>query len=458
MISDSSMSFLDEASIKATEDSWKLEFVGNTHSALKEHILHCKRSLDQYTPYRDLFQADGTGKSRTVDEFSKYNFVIPVNLRRPTAKGFPASDERVYNFFDPSRLINSGLDSPKDRMIAFMYALFKKCGDVVKEATMLNSQTWLRDEGATWFREKMTEGQTTRSQGAYRVKFYDDVVDHAQNILEGTARMPSQDDAPPTKKTRLFSLQEGDVVKMVESLIDCWGLPKNRPVKDPIVYLVFDEADSLTQLDTAYVDVLSSLLDLQKDTTPLQALGSVYNLLFLAALWINKASICKDGTIHLLCYRVEYYAQYRPFAPLAGTSLPRPYPLCITCYLGHNSLPELESCELLDGLVPFVARKLIKYDIANYPQLEPKHELACLSTRFPIEFISSPSTTAEQDQVADHMRICMSVDGTEFLQYITISPSEPILSEGAYLFMNNSEKTFNAPKALSRVLREFAVH
>lgn len=67
------------------------DFIGNAHLALKKHILHHNaRMSNSYEPYCAIVQSSGTGKSRTVDEFSKYNFVIPVNVRKPKVGGVHA--------------------------------------------------------------------------------------------------------------------------------------------------------------------------------------------------------------------------------------------------------------------------------------------------------------------------------------------------------------------------------
>lgn len=121
----------------------------------------------------------------------------------------------------------------------------------------------------------------------------------------------------------------------------------------------------------------------------------------------------------------------------------------------------MEREELLKSLVEFAAKKLIKFDLASWPsELSPKQELACLSARLPIEFMSSTSTEStrdERDQIANHMRVCLSVDES-FRKFTSLNPSEPIVSEGAYLLMNNSRIRFHAPAALSRVLTGFSVH
>ena len=85
------------------------------------------------------------------------------------------------------------------------------------------------------------------------------------------------------------------------------------------------------------------------------------------------------------------------------------------------------------------------------------HELACLSQRMPIEFFSVTSDAREQEQkqVESHMRVCLKVL-PGFRGMVTVSPSEPILSEAAYQVM--SQNDFNAPKALKEVMSGFSVN
>lgn len=155
---------------------------------------------NSYAPHCAIVQSTGTGKSKTVDEFSKYDFVMPVNLRKPEAtgacpslslsnsaltcgaSGFPASDKQVYRYLHSAILNDMTPDSLRRRMDAFMFALLTKCNEVIKEAPKLQKKGWLRASGAAWFRDKMTTGQTMECQGPYRVAFYDDVITKAIRV------------------------------------------------------------------------------------------------------------------------------------------------------------------------------------------------------------------------------------------------------------------------------------
>ncbi|KAE9389923.1 hypothetical protein BT96DRAFT_1024834 [Gymnopus androsaceus JB14] len=444
---------------RAAVDSWTRDFVGSAHEALKQHILQYNRY--SYSPHCAIVQSTGTGKSRTLDEFSKYNFVIPLNLRKPTVKGFPASDKQVYSFFETS------IYAIRLRMNAFMFALFKKCDEVIKEATASRSKTWLRTEGAAWFRERMTEGQTMRSQGAYRVKFYDDVVDHARKIFKEL--LSREDDSPPRKKARA-AIPENDasirVVDMARSSISNWDHPENslRGDKNPIVYLAFDEAHLLTPPyidDTKFLSLLSHLQwvlhnckSLRLFTIFLSTTGKIHLNEFVLPKGPEDSSnrvqsgilrtmppFCALGWDHCAAtfpvdkMKLSYVSSLEYQACLGR-------PLFGSRYISGSRLPaSKERNELLSDIVEFAAQKLIGCDTTAWPgNLTPEQELACLSARLPVEFTSPPSTQAEKDQ------------------FTSLNPSEPIVSESAYLLMNSSRIKFHAPSALSRILSEFSVY
>jgi len=83
--------------------------------------------------------------------------------------------------------------------------------------------------------------------------------------------------------------------------------------------------------------------------------------------------------------------------------------------------------------------------------------LACLSQRLPIEFYSTNyiSQSAERKQVEGHMRVCLNIDAG-FQSMTTVSSSEPLLSEAAYVIM--SRESFDVLKCFKTILEGFAVH
>jgi hypothetical protein len=83
--------------------------------------------------------------------------------------------------------------------------------------------------------------------------------------------------------------------------------------------------------------------------------------------------------------------------------------------------------------------------------------LACLSQRIPLEFNSNMyiAQVNERKQVEGHMCVCLKIDAT-FESMVTVSASEPLLSEAAYTIM--AKTSFNVPKAMKSILEGFAIH
>ncbi|KAF9470654.1 hypothetical protein BDN70DRAFT_888887 [Pholiota conissans] len=87
-----------------------------------------------------------------------------------------------------------------------------------------------------------------------------------------------------------------------------------------------------------------------------------------------------------------------------------------------------------------------------------KHQkLACLSQRLPIEFNSTNYVDQEKElqQVEGHVRVCLKANAG-FDKLVTVSPSEPILSEAAYFIMSSSK--IDIPATLFNTLDGFSVH
>jgi len=101
----------------ATENAWEEEYVGEGANLLWADIQECFKEVPLdlnrhfYAKYCAIVQSSGMGKSRTVDEMSKFHFVIPVNLREHDSTGMPSysllyfpSMLNVLNFrISPSR-------------------------------------------------------------------------------------------------------------------------------------------------------------------------------------------------------------------------------------------------------------------------------------------------------------------------------------------------------------------
>jgi hypothetical protein len=103
-----------------------------------------------------------------------------------------------------------------------------------------------------------------------------------------------------------------------------------------------------------------------------------------------------------------------------------------------------------------VAKLLNSSHVTNKP-LTDAQCLACISQRIPIEFNSTTymAQARERTQVEGHMRVCLKVDAG-FESMVTVSASEPLLSEAAYSVM--TRENFDTLGAMKTILEGFAIN
>src|SRR5438477_5247622 len=113
--------------------------------------------------------------------------------------------------------------------------------------------------------------------------------------------------------------------------------------------------------------------------------------------------------------------------------------------------------EIQQAIILLARAKLLNSEPLGVENLNNDQKLACLSQRLPIEFNSTTyiAQANERKQVEGHMRVCLKIDST-FESMVTVSASEPLLSEAAYTVMVNP--SFNAPKAMKTVMDGFAIN
>ncbi|KAH8997240.1 hypothetical protein EDB92DRAFT_1395872 [Lactarius akahatsu] len=190
--------------------TWRAPFIGeHALEALELHVIEQKTKSESYGPYCSIVQSSGMGKSRLLDEFSRSNFLIPINLRKPGTEAL----------FDKTRLVVT---------------------DMAKS----------RSERITRFRDFMTDGQTMGSVGEKRRKFYDEIVVTVREAMKMSEATPQ--------------LVQG----ALDELIECLG-PRQTGgnAKFPDVFAVFDGAAALTEVRTSsnrsyFIELCSVLHDL----------------------------------------------------------------------------------------------------------------------------------------------------------------------------------------------------
>ncbi|KAG5650692.1 hypothetical protein H0H81_011366 [Sphagnurus paluster] len=116
----------------------------------------------------------------------------------------------------------------------------------------------------------------------------------------------------------------------------------------------------------------------------------------------------------------------------------------------------LQASNDIQELLMFAKIKLLGGDFRMNMRYSPANELACLSRRFPINFKSTlTSLEVEARQVESHLRVCLEVyDG--FHGMMTVSPSEPVLSEAAAHLISTNK--LSSPTLLWDIVNNFSVN
>lgn len=434
---------------EATLRSWATPFIGTRSlKALEQRVEEVVSNELSYAPYCSIIQSSGTGKSRLVDEFSKYNFLIPINLRMED-DGFPPPDRAIRDVLTKNTKIGRGKEVYY-RMLHFLFELFEKTSSIIvndlKEATTASQRI-------IQFREFMTTGQKMAGVGEKRNNFYHEVAVAVET----------------TQKTREISSQQ--VQGALEKLISHIGPLTTRTAKFPRIFIAFDEAHPLADLQTTesrtYLTELCSVL---------QHVGSNSFFCFFLSTTskISRFAIPRDvagsaslpfsdlGFDHMMHDR-KIFSKFRTLDGAAATE-------CVV-YMGrplwgtrYDSSGRQGRMSTLD----FARMKLLRSE-EYYRDLHFTAEQHCaiLSQRLALDIDCSAYLTRShtrdyqmlekvQSQVAGHMRICVSIpEDPAFV--CAIAASEPILSEAASTIMRLYPH-FWLPDALLNVLDSYTIN
>ncbi|KAL0948165.1 hypothetical protein HGRIS_014960 [Hohenbuehelia grisea] len=463
----------------ATFASWKGRYHGDAYIALWNYICSYfprngktpnqfaaeqEKLLQFYAFYIVLFQSSGTGKSRVIDELAKMIFLIPICLRAEST-GYPPADVEVRRYL-------TGGDTRATayaRCWGFLQALFICTAKVLEQDEFRNLDY---TQTASLFREKMTEDMG-REHNDFRQKFYREVIKDADACYakvttkfeqrKKTAALDGPHVSPRSKKQSADGTTESESttidMELMSILLEAWSkldeVLKDRPgvpEAGPRVLLGFDESHDLTTTQQGNNDDPFTWSNFGELRATLRALND-----------------CSLFTIFL-----STTGRFSQFTPLSrddmssrvynhSLKLIPPY-----CDIGLDVLA-LASQEKLDltgrwtlrkvagdaymtllgrplfGLVyqrgeTLVRTNIIKFaqqKLTNYHEAAPVHinfdqATACLAFRLPIEFLSTTYINRDREfkQVEGHLRICLKPH-TESESMVTISPSEPFVSEAA---------------------------
>ncbi|KAH0825812.1 hypothetical protein J3R83DRAFT_8816, partial [Lanmaoa asiatica] len=468
----------------ATQSSWVTEYRGNAALALLSHIQDCVSPPPRdttrgssahddlhYAKYTALVQSSGMGKSRTVDELSKYELVIPMVLQGSGYTGYPPGDQDVYAF------LSSRCSSDKEsfnRACAFLQAVFEETKSILEGMDIGRPV-------AEQFRARMTDEMTGKSHGQYRVEFYRGAIQKANSVSHDKITMPRGDVAGEKSGT----FMRGDDYLLNRAFRALFEVIKKFPAaqmpdsqgaenREPVVVISLDEVHGLTLLENE----VSNFIQLRR---ALRALSGkrVFTLLLSTAgkLYTYIPTPALDPSRR---FREESHV-YNSFGELGFDQFAKPLffkasdnrsmetdqdviklsdvsegkylyfygrPLWATRYDRGDQVVK-------DEMIRFATEKLM--GTKSIPDtMTSTQELACLAQRLPLELLAvSYNSDPQSVLVQSHMRVVTRVNGN-LETMITLSPSEPILSEAAYMLMQKNG--MHPAHALERALSGFSVH
>ncbi|KAH9082104.1 hypothetical protein EDB83DRAFT_613711 [Lactarius deliciosus] len=456
---------------QAVARSWLSPFAGEqVLEALAEHIVEERRKEGTYAPFCSIVQSSGMGKSRLVDEFSKTNFLIPINLRRSGASGFPPPDDVVRDLLTQRDPV--GKNKTFGRSLYFLVALFQRAASVITNDLKGASS---RSERITQFREFMTTGQSMGSVGTKRLNFYKGIVDDVETRMTTDGKI---------------KVTTGEVRRALQMLLSCLNCDNgaNANGKLPGVFIAFDEAHSLAQPIelrveskeknkwTFFIELRRALLEALLDTSSFSFFLSTTSKISQFAMpgEIDPSARMHDkelrsplpfsdlGFDNLMRDR-KIFDTFKTIDDVTSTDcvVHMGRPLWGTIYDSSNDLNR-------ETLLDLAVLKLLcgRDDRSGNISLSIDQQCAVLSQRLALDINSSAYITSgstrnyamadkAQLQIANYMRVCIGIP-EDLVAVRGVAASEPILSEAASRIMWGNYN-FDLPDALLNVLDSYAL-
>ncbi|KIL64218.1 hypothetical protein M378DRAFT_628828 [Amanita muscaria Koide BX008] len=453
---------------KAIENAWTTQYRGEAPAALWTRIKKVMKQGNQYARYLAIVQSSGTGKSRMIEELSKKHLVIPVNLLDSYHEtGYPPTDKKAYTYLTRA----TSQEEARVHAVAFLRAVFKEASKLITEfRESLPEGMGGHDQIVDLFSKYMSKGMTWDSHGDQRQSFYDNVGSGAstlereiQHAFATNNKMDLDDQLESVGIREAFT-------ELIETLFPSPHKDSRQRRMDPehLVILAFDEARTLT--NSCINEPWSHFSELRRALRALneQPLCS----LFLATTGnVNVNAVVPSSRKNLsLRMQSEKFSVSRPFAEVGFDHFA--FKDCFDLrevtdikHISHFGRPlwatryEEGNATIKSEIVQFAAVKLCarkNYRLGD--ALNHIEKLACLAQRLPIEFhsVTYASKLKELELVERHMRILLRLDAG-FESLTTVSASEPLLSEAAYLMMNPDTK-FKAAEMLTSCLDGYVIH
>ncbi|KAG5222556.1 G2/mitotic-specific cyclin cdc [Salix suchowensis] len=381
-------------------------------------VLHC------------AVESSGTGKSRLVDELAKKIFLIPICLR-DVSTGYPPADVDVRTYLTDR---NTRI-ATYARCWAFMQALFRHTATVLKQDEF---ETLDYSETVALFRVKMTEIAKRNKTKRIESRHLSPPKDHAS---EGSLAAGAEDAQNVEPKEQ--DAQSVDS-KLLQSLMEAWKeldkvlkgrINSSQDTKAPRLLICFDEAHELTVVHKATeIDPhpWSTFAELRATLRALINCSIFSIFLSTTGRFSQFAPLSRDD----MSARV-YTHTLKLIPPFATPE----WIFWLSMKIRRFGLMYRRGDQSVrDGLLQFAMQKLTNHHAGVPVEIDMEQATACLGFRLPFEFLSTTDISQDMEfkQVEGHLRICLKPH-SESESMVTISPSEPFVSEAAAALLRTTK-------------------
>ncbi|KAF8893733.1 hypothetical protein CPB84DRAFT_1732264 [Gymnopilus junonius] len=398
-----------------------------------------------------------------------------MSLAANGSQAYPPPDLQVRHWFeiatDPSGSIK--LETVQKKCHSFVYALMTRAkeelefiANELKDALgdpKVTAEDRIRLLSST-FRNKLSEGGTFDKHGPHRIKFYEDVVNLATKYVRGILpATPSKNERSLRSPGAQFIFSEDPenpraIATAAEEVIAILD-PDKKCLQQPLVIICWDESHSLTdeiegESWTRFSELRRALRTI-KDAPIFSVFLSTAGKFHLFSPDIQFESSNRITTLVLHRFSPITEVGFDEFAvkvkPNGMSTLTQIASTHHMAHLGRALFATRYDCgdqHVKKSIIEFAQVKVLCRKVITGP-LQTNETLACLAIRLGLEFKSTSwvDRKAERAQVERHMRLCLAAT-PGFHNMVTISPSEPLLAEAAFLTMNDHLSIDDAPTQL----------
>ncbi|KAG5221481.1 hypothetical protein IMY05_C4393000400 [Salix suchowensis] len=430
-----------EAFTEATVASWGQKYYGSACTALWKYICYNFRpnpetpltnELDKRQRTRSTLitrcyssrrvqASPGSSMSLRRRSFLFLSASVTCRLYSHSVIGYPPADVDVRTYLTDR---NTRI-ATYARCWAFMQALFRHTATVLKQDEF---ETLDYSETVALFRVKMTEIAKRNKTKRIESRHLSPPKDHAS---EGSLAAGAEDAQNVEPKEQ--DAQSVDS-KLLQSLMEAWKeLDKSSHQLLYLLHLPLHDRKIFPVRTSESGRHVSSGLHPHAQTDPP-----------FCDTGMDLLAINEDKKVNLLGgYRLQDVVTDQFM-----TSFGRP--LCVTnTFCSFPAVLIISRFGLMyrrgdqsvrDGLLQFAMQKLTNHHAGVPVEIDMEQATACLGFRLPFEFLSTTDISQDMEfkQVEGHLRICLKPH-SESESMVTISPSEPFVSEAAAALLRTTK-------------------